>query len=37
MQLIVKTLRSAGTYDEKALAPLVAPAKPQLHVTKCSR
>jgi tetratricopeptide (TPR) repeat protein len=36
MALIVKTLRAAGTYDEKALAPLVAPAVPnQMRVTKC--
>ena len=38
MTLIVKTLRAAGSYDEKVLAPLVAPAVPnQLRVTSCPR
>jgi tetratricopeptide (TPR) repeat protein len=37
MNLIVTTLQRAGTYDEKVLAPLVAPASGQMHVTNCPR
>jgi len=37
MNLIVTTLRRAGSYDEKALAPLVAPATGKLPVTNCPR
>ncbi len=36
MALIVKTLHAAGTYDEKKLVPLVAPAVPnQMRVARC--
>jgi tetratricopeptide (TPR) repeat protein len=37
MNLIVATLQRAGTYDEKVLAPLVAPANGKMHVTSCPR
>ncbi|HSY40150.1 MAG TPA: tetratricopeptide repeat protein [Polyangia bacterium] len=37
MNLIVTTLQRAGTYDEKVLAPLVAPASGKMHVTNCPR
>jgi tetratricopeptide (TPR) repeat protein len=37
MNLIVATLQHAGTYDEKILAPLVAPANGKMHVTNCPR
>jgi len=37
MNLIVATLRRAGSYDEKALAPLVAPATGKMRVTNCPR
>ena len=37
MNLIVTTLQRAGTYDEEALAPLIAPADGKMHVTNCPR
>jgi len=37
MNLIVTTLQRAGTYDEKVLAPLIAPAAGKMHVTNCPR
>jgi tetratricopeptide (TPR) repeat protein len=37
MNLIVTTLQRAGTYDEKVLAPLIAPAGGKMHVTSCPR
>ncbi|HVV50641.1 MAG TPA: tetratricopeptide repeat protein, partial [Polyangia bacterium] len=37
MSLIVATLRQAGSYDEKVLAPLVAPASTKMRVTDCPR
>ena len=37
MNLIVTTLQRAGTYDDKVLAPLVAPANGKMHVTSCPR
>ena len=37
MNLIVTTLQRAGTYDEKVLAPLIAPASGKMHVTNCPR
>jgi hypothetical protein len=37
MGLIVATLRRAGTYDQKVLAPLVAPASGKMRVTNCPR
>jgi tetratricopeptide (TPR) repeat protein len=37
MGLIVATLRRAGTYDEKVLAPLIAPAAGKMRVTNCPR
>ena len=40
MNLIVTTLQRAGTYDDKALAPLVAPdgkMNGKMHVTSCPR
>jgi tetratricopeptide (TPR) repeat protein len=37
MNLIVTTLQRAGTYDDKALAPLIAPPNGKLHVTSCPR
>ena len=40
MNLIVTTLQRAGTYDDKALAPLIAPngkMNGKMHVTSCPR
>jgi tetratricopeptide (TPR) repeat protein len=37
MGLIVATLRRAGSYDEKVLAPLIAPAGGTLRVSNCPR
>ncbi len=37
MNLIVTTLQRAGSYDEKVLAPLIAPASGKMHVTNCPR
>jgi tetratricopeptide (TPR) repeat protein len=37
MNLIVTTLQRAGTYDDKVLAPLIAPANGKMHVTSCPR
>ena len=40
MNLIVATLQRAGTYDEKVLAPLVAPATGKsgtMRVSNCPR
>ena len=37
MKLIVTTLQRAGTYDEKVLAPLIAPASGKMHVINCPR
>jgi tetratricopeptide (TPR) repeat protein len=37
MNLIVTTLQRAGTYDEKILAPLIAPASGKMHVINCPR
>jgi tetratricopeptide (TPR) repeat protein len=37
MNLIVTTLQRAGTYDEKVLAPLIAPANGKMHVINCPR
>jgi Tetratricopeptide repeat len=37
MGLIAATLKRAGTYDEKVLAPLIAPASGKMRVTRCPR